>query len=234
VVETIQCKEKRMSPVDEQAANVAKNMFPINAQFVRAAKTNFEAQISVVTALTTKAIESVEQVVDLNFATARASVEDSAASARQMIAAKDPQELLAVTAAQAQPAVARAIAYTRQLAGITAAAQAEITGTFRRELAGIAAAAQAEVTRTAVEKIAETGRKISVLVDEISKTVPTGSENVVAVMKSAVDNATAGYEQFAENAKRAAEAMEANLHAAVNQVSPAAEHKASTTRARRR
>jgi phasin family protein len=217
-----------MSPINEQAATAAKNMFPINEQFIRAAKTNFEAQISVVTGLTTKAIESVKQVVDLNLATARASVEDSAAGARQMLAAKDPQELLSVTAAQAQPAVARAIAYSRQLAGITAAAQAEITRTFRRELAGIAAAVQAEITRTAVEQIAVTDRKISVLVGEISKTVPAGSENVVAVMKSAVDNATAGYEQFTESAKRAADAMEANLNTAVNPVSQAEEHTAST------
>jgi phasin family protein len=220
-----------MSSMNEQPANVANNMFPINEQFISAVKTSFDAQLSVVTALTTKAIESAERVVDLNFATARASVEDSAAGARQMLAAKDPQELLAVTAAQAQPAVAKAIAYSGELTAITAAAQAEITGIVRRELAAIASAAQAEITHTAIEKIAETGRKISVLVDEIAKTVPAGSENVVAVMKSAVDHAAAGYEQFAENAKRAAEAMEANLSNAVNQVPQAAEHEAGTTRA---
>jgi phasin family protein len=223
-----------MPLINEQAANVAKNMFPINEQFISAVKTSFDAQLSVVTALTTKAIESAEQVVDLNFATAKASLEDSAVGARQMLAAKDPQELLAVTTAQAQPAVAKAIAYSRELTGITAATQAEITGTFRRELAAIASAAQAEITHTAIEKIAETGRKISVLVDEISKTAPAGSENVVAVLKSAVDHAAAGYEQFAENAKRAAEAMEANLTTAMNQVSPAAEHKAGNTHRARR
>jgi phasin family protein len=57
--------------------------------------------------------KSAEQVVDLNFATARASVADSAAAARQLLAARDPQELLSVTAAQAQPAVVDRLAHTK-------------------------------------------------------------------------------------------------------------------------
>jgi phasin family protein len=185
-------------------------MFPMNEQLTNAAKTNLEAQLSILTALTTKAFESVEKVVDLNLNAAKASLEDSAVTARQLLAAKDPQEFLSLTAAQAQPSAAKAIAYSRHLAGI-------------------ATAAQAEFTRAAEEQIAETGRKVSALVDDVSKNAPAGSENVIAIMKSAIGNASAGYEQFSKTTKQAVEVVEANLTTAVNQFSNTAEKTANTT-----
>jgi phasin family protein len=183
-------------------------MFPMNEQFASAAKTNIEAQLSIITALTTKAFESMEKVVDLNLNAAKASLEDSAVTARQLLAAKDPQEFLSLTAAQAQPTAAKAIAYSRHLAGI-------------------AAAAQAELTRATEEQIAETGRKVSALVDDVSKNAPAGSENVIAIMRSAIGNANAGYEQFTKTTKQAVEVMEANLNSAVSQFSDAAERTAA-------
>jgi phasin family protein len=188
---------------------------PMNEQFASAAKTNIEAQLSIITALTTKAFESVEKVVDLNLNAAKASLEDSAVTVRQLLAAKDAQEFLSLTAAQAQPTAAKAIAYSRHLAGI-------------------AAAAQAEFTRATEEQIAETGRKVSALVDDVSKNAPAGSENVIAIMKSAIGNANAGYEQFSKTTKQAVEVMEANLNNAVSQFSDAAEKTAaSASRARK-
>jgi phasin family protein len=188
---------------------------PMNEQFASAAKTNIEAQLSIITALTTKAFESMEKVVDLNLNAAKASLEDSAVTVRQLLAAKDAQEFLSLTAAQAQPTAAKAIAYSRHLAGI-------------------AAAAQAEFTRATEEQIAETGRKVSALVDDVSKNAPAGSENVIAIMKSAIGNANAGYEQFSKTTKQAVEVMEANLNNAVSQFSDAAEKTAaSASRARK-
>lgn len=190
-------------------------MFPMNEQFTNAAKANLEAQLSILTALTAKAFESVEKVVDLNLNAAKASLEDSAVAARQLLAAKDPQEFLSLTAAQAQPTAAKAIAYGRHLAGI-------------------ASTAQAEFTRAAEEQIAETGRKVSALVDDVSRNAPAGSENVIAIMKSAIGNASAGYEQLTKTTKQAVEVMEANLNTAVNQFSQAAEQTAgSAGRARK-
>ena len=53
-------------------------------------------------------------------------------------------------------------------------------------------------------------------------------------MKSAIGNASAGYEQFTKTTKQAAEAMEANLNTAVSQFSQAAEQAAATaSRARK-
>jgi phasin family protein len=200
---------KNTFPVNAEFANAAKNMFPNNEQFANAAKTTFATQLSVLTALTTNAFESMEKVMDLNLNAAKASMEESAATARQLLFAKDPQEFLSLTVAQAQPTAAKAIAYSRHLAGI-------------------AAAAKADFTRAAEEQIAETGRKVSAMVDEVAKNAPAGSENAIAMMKSAIGNANVGYAQFTKSTKQAAEVVEANLNIAVNQFSQAAEQTASS------
>jgi phasin family protein len=199
---------KSMFPMPEQL----KTMFPVPEQFSTVAKTNMETQLAVFTALSTKIYESLEQVVDLNINAGKALLEDQAVTTRQLLAAKDPQELLSLTAAQAQPAAAKAIAYGRHLADI-------------------ATSAQAEFTRAAEEQIAETGRKVTAMVEDVSKNAPAGSENVIAIFKSALGNANAGYEQFNRATKQAVEVMEANVNTAVNQFSQTTEK--ATGRARK-
>lgn len=188
-------------------------MFTIPEQFSNVAKANMESQLAIFTTLTSKAFESMEKVVDLNLNVAKASLEDSSIAAKQLLSAKDPQEFFTLTAAQAQPTAAKAIAYGRHLAGI-------------------ATSAQAELTRAAEEQIAETGRKVSALVDDVSKNAPAGSENVIAIVKSAIGNANAGYEQFSRSTKQAVEVMEANMNSAVSQFTQAAEKTAGRARAK--
>ncbi|GAB3547638.1 phasin family protein [Noviherbaspirillum agri] len=186
-------------------------MFTVPEQFSNVAKANIESQLAIFTTLTSKAFESMEKVVDLNLNVAKASLEDTSIAAKQLLAAKDPQEFFTLTAAQAQPTAAKAIAYGRHLAGI-------------------ATSAQAELTRAAEEQFAETGRKVSALVDDVSKNAPAGSENVIAIVKSAIGNANAGYEQFSRTTKQAVEVMEANMNSAVSQFTQAAEKTASRAR----
>jgi phasin family protein len=204
-----------MLSADEQFPDTVNNVFPASEEFVSIAKTNLEAQLSVLTELSTKAIESIQQLVELNLNAAKASTEDSAAVARQVLAAKDPREFLSLTAAQAQPAAARAIAYNLHLAAI-------------------AAATQAEIARAAEEQIVETDRQVFALIDEASKSAPAGSENAIAVMKSAIGNASAGYEHFSKTAKQAVEVMETNLNTAADRFSQSAEQTANAATARAR
>jgi phasin family protein len=177
-------------------------------QFSAATKANFEAQIAMLTALTNKTFESVEKIIDLNMNVAKASLEESTATAKQILAAKDPQEFFSLTAAQAQPSAEKAIAYGRHLANI-------------------ASAAQAEFTKAAEEQIAETNRKVIALVEEVSKNAPAGSESAVAFVKSTIGNASAGFEQFSKTTKQAAETLEANMNTATSQFVQAAEKTAS-------
>lgn len=184
-------------------------MFTIPEQLSAASKASFESQLALLTTLTNKTFESVEKVIDLNINTAKASLEDSNAVAKQFIAAKDAQELLSLVAAQAQPNAEKALAYSRNLASI-------------------ANDVQSEFSKAAETQIAETSRKVLELVEELTKNAPAGSENAIALVKSAIGNVNAGYEQLSKTTKQAVEALEANLNTAVTQFAqPAAKAKAA-------
>lgn len=177
-------------------------MFAIPEQFSNATKANFESQFAIFTALTNKAFEGVEKLVDLNLTAAKASLEETSATAKQLLSAKDPQEFFALSAAQAQPSAEKAIAYGRHLASI-------------------ASGTTAEFSKAAEAQILETNRKVISLVDEVSKNAPAGSESAVALFKSALGSANAGYEQLSRTSKQAAETIEANVNAAVSQFTAA-------------
>ena len=177
-------------------------MFAIPEQFSNATKANFESQFAIFSSLTAKAFEGMEKLVELNLTAAKASLEESSITTRQLLAAKDPQEFFSLTAAQAQPSAEKAMSYSRQVAAI-------------------AAGTQAEFTKAAEAQIAETNRKVITLVDEVTKNAPAGSENVVAAIKASIGNANAGYEQLTKTTKQAVEAMETNVNAAVNQFAQA-------------
>jgi phasin family protein len=179
-------------------------MFAIPEQFSNATKANFESQFAIFSSLTSKAFEGMEKLVELNLTAAKASLDESSVTTRQLLAAKDPQEFFSLTAAQAQPTAEKAMSYSRQVAAI-------------------AAGTQAEFTRAAEQQIAETNRKVISLVDEVTKNAPAGSENVVSIIKATIGNANAGYEQLSKTTKQAMEAVETNVTAAVNQFTQAAQ-----------
>lgn len=178
-------------------------MFAIPEQFSNATKASLESQFALFSSLTAKTFEGVEKLVELNISTARSTLEESSAAARQLLGAKDPQEFFSLTASQAQPNAEKALAYSRQLASIA-------TGTG------------AEFSKAAESQIVEANRKVISLVDEVSKNAPAGSESFVAAVKTAISNANAGYEQFSKTSKQAVEALETNMNAAVSQFSATA------------
>ena len=178
-------------------------MFSSPEQFSAATKANFEAQLALITALTNKAFESVEKLVDLNLTVAKTSIEESNAAAKQLLAAKDPQEFFSLASAQAQPTAEKAVAYGRHVASI-------------------ASSAQAEFSKAAESQIAEANRKAVELFEEATKNAPAGSENIISIVKSAFGNVNAGYEQLTKTTKQAVEAIETNVSTAVSQFSQAA------------
>ena len=175
-------------------------MFAIPEQFSNATKANLESQFALLSSLTSKTFESMEKLVELNINTARATLSDGSSSARQLLAAKDPQEFFQLSAAQAHPTAEKALTYSRQLASIASG-----TG--------------AEFSKAAESQIVEANRKVIALVDEVSKNAPAGSETFVAAVKTAISNANAGYEQFSKTTKQAVEALESNMNAAISQYS---------------
>ncbi len=92
---------------------------------------------------------------------------------------------------------------------------------YGTHLAGIASSTQAEFTKAAEAQIAQASRKVSELVDEAARKAPAGTESMVAIVKTAIGNASNGYEQMSRTSKQAVEALEANLNTAVSALSQA-------------
>lgn len=179
-------------------------MFTTPEQFSAATKAGVSAQYDTFSAFSGKALENVEKIIGLNLSLVKATFAESTSTAKQLFAAKDPQEFFSLTTAQLQPTAQNAIAYSRHLAAI-------------------ASGAQAEFTKAAEQQIAENNRNVLSLIDEVSKNAPAGSENAIALVKNAVGNLNAGFEQVSKTTKQAVDTIESNLATAVDQFAQTAE-----------
>jgi phasin family protein len=205
---------KNFQPSNEQFASLIKNMIPVNGQFPSsvqnvfcgneefhdAVKNGLAAQTSFLNSLTANAFATTEKILRLNMAAAKASMEESAVVTKQLLTSTTPQEFMKLTAAQSEPASAKAMAYQRQLIDISSAARAAFAQAIE-------------------EQHTQTWRKISTMVENCAKNSPAGSDNLVGMAKSAISNAKAGYEQFNKAGRQATESIEANVKSAVKQVS---------------
>jgi phasin family protein len=89
----------------------------IPAQFSEARAKQLDAQFNLFRTLTGNAFNGVEKIIALNFDTTRDALEKSTALVRQVAAAKDPRDLIAITG-QTQSQFESVLAYGRQLFGI--------------------------------------------------------------------------------------------------------------------
>ncbi len=162
-------------------------------QIVAAQKANIETLFG----LTNKAFEGVEKLVELNLQVARTALGEAAEASNAVLSVKDAQELVALQTALLQPAAEKAAAYSRHVYDI-------------------AAATSAEVTKVAEAQLAEAQKKFMAVVDNAAKNAPAGSENAVALVKSAVAAANNAFESVHKAAKQAADVAEANFTAMTN------------------
>ncbi|RYE92397.1 MAG: phasin family protein, partial [Oxalobacteraceae bacterium] len=77
----------------------------------------WDAQLDAFHALSTRALDSAEQLLALNIKTSRASVEQATGTLRQMLHAGDPRDLFAI-GSQAQGQWQQMFSYSRELLGI--------------------------------------------------------------------------------------------------------------------
>ena len=126
---------------------------------------------------------------------------------------KDAQELLALQASLLQPAAEKAAAYSRHVYDIAAATNAEVDQGRRS-----AGRRRAEEVHGAWST-------------PPSKNAPAGTENAVALVKSAVAAANNAYESVQKAAKQAADVAEANFQAMTNTAVKATQATARSKRA---
>ena len=159
-------------------------------QLIAAQKANIETLFG----LTNKAFEGVEKLVELNLQVAKTALGEAGDTARAAFSVKDAQELLALQASLLQPSAEKAAAYSRHIYDITASTNAE-------------------VTKAVEAQVADAQKTFINLVDSASKNAPAGTENAVALVRSAVAAANNAFESVQKAAKQATDVAEANFHA---------------------
>jgi phasin family protein len=159
-------------------------------QVVNSQKTNAETAFG----LTAKAFEGVEKLIELNISAAKNAIAEASQLSQALLSAKDLQEVAALHSSLLQPAAEKAAAYSRYVYEI-------------------AASTSAEVTRVAEAQSAEAQAKFMAIVDTAAKNAPAGTENTVALIKSAMAAATNAIETAQKAGKKAAGAAEANFKA---------------------
>ncbi len=167
--------------------------FATPEQFAAANKANVETLLTVANT----AFASAERLAALNLNTARSLLEDSVSNVKAMMAVKDPQGLVALQASLAQPAVEKAVAYSRSVYEIATQTQEELAKVFDSQVS--------EMNKTVVSAL-----------DKAVKSAPAGSDVAVAAVKQAIAAANSAYDSMTKAAKQVAEIAEANVAAATS------------------
>lgn len=168
-------------------------MFKTPEQFAAANKASVDAMLS----LANTALASAERFAALNLNTARTMLEDGVANTKAILAAKDPQEAMAVQASLAQPNVEKAVAYGRSLTEISAQSKEEVAKLLEGQFGDFQ-------------------KQVASLLDQAAKSAPAGSDVAVAAVKSAIAAATSAFDNMNKAAKQVADIAEANVTAATN------------------
>jgi phasin family protein len=170
-------------------------MYVTPEQIQAANKANVESILAVANAQ----FAALEKLANLNANTVRSAFEDSMSNTRALLGAKDVQEFVSLQNAFAQPAVEKAIAYSKSVYEISTNANAELT-------------------KVAEKRVAEWNENFVSLLDKVSKNAPAGSDVAVAAVKSMLAAANSAYDNFNKVAKQATEIAEANVSAATETV----------------
>lgn len=157
-------------------------------QVIAANKANLETLMG----LTNKAFAGVEQLIELNIATAKAALSDTQQQTQAMLSVKDAQELLALQASLFQPLAEKVVAYNR-------------------ELYEIASGTGSHFTANAEGHLAEAQKAFNAMVDNAAKNAPAGSDAAMAAFKTAIHAGNNALESVQKAVKQASDVAHANL-----------------------
>jgi len=163
-------------------------MFTIE-QIVNSQKTHLETSFG----LAGTFFEGFQQLMDLNMEAAKSALSEAAQTSQAVLSVKDPQDLVALQATLLQPVAEKAAAYTRSVYEIAAS-----TG--------------AEVTRVVEATTAEAQARVVAIIDTAVKNAPAGSQQGVALFKSAFAAANNAIESAQKASKQATEVAQANFN----------------------
>src|SRR2546425_3404521 len=173
----------------------ARKMYVTPEQIQAANKANVETLLAVANTQFT----ALEKLANIQASAVKSAFEDSVANARALLGAKDVQEFVTLQNSFTQPAIEKAIAYSKSVYEV-------------------ATEANAELSKVAERRVAEWNENFVTLLDKVSKNAPAGSDVAVAAVKSMLAAANSAYDNLTKAAKQATEIAEANVAAATETV----------------
>jgi phasin family protein len=170
-------------------------MYVTPEQIQAAQKANVEALLAVANAQ----FAAFEKLANLSAGAMKNAFEESMNNTRVLMGAKDVQEFVTLQSSLAQPAIEKAIAYSKSVYEV-------------------ATEANGELSKVAERRVAEWNENFVSLLDKVSKNAPAGSDVAVAAVKSMLAAANSAYDNMNKVAKQASEIAEANVAAATETV----------------
>lgn len=158
-----------------------------------------KANVDAILAAANAQFAAFEKLASLNASAFKTAFEESLANARALAGAKDMQEVVALQSSFAQPAIEKAIAYSKSVYEV-------------------ATSANTELSKLAEKRASEWNENFVSMLDKVTKNAPAGSDAAVAAVKSMIAAANSAYDNLNKVAKQATEIAEANVAAATETV----------------
>ena len=179
-------------------------MYAIPEQIAAANKASIESLIG----LANTQFTALQRLSALNVNLAKSAFEESVSFTKSLLGAKDPQAFASLNATAAQPALEKAIAYSRGVYEIVTQTNAEMK-TF------------------AEAQVGEFNKNIVGYLDQVSKNAPAGSDVIVAAVKSALAATNSAYDRMSSVTKQASDIVESKFNDATTAVLNSAKKKAA-------
>ncbi|NPT46383.1 TIGR01841 family phasin [Paraburkholderia sp. 1N] len=167
-------------------------------QFIAAQKNHADTFFG----LTNKVFDGFEKLTILNLQAAKSIITETQETTGKALSGKDPQDLLELQNALAQPAAEKTRAYSRHAYEILSATHAEFVKFAEAQFSGY-------------------GQNVQDFVDSVAKNAPAGSEPAVALLKSTITAALTAYDTANKATRQVVEIAESNFDAATAAASKA-------------
>jgi phasin family protein len=185
-----------MRPKNSESTSTKEIAMYVTPEQIQATnKANMEAILN----LASTQFAALEKFASLNANAVKSVFEDGIANARALAGAKDVQELVSLQSTFAQPAIEKAIAYSKSVYEVAT----ETSGEF---------------SKATERRIAEWNENFVSMLDKAAKNAPAGSDVAVSAVKQMLAAANSAYDNFNKVAKQATEIAEANVAAATETV----------------
>lgn len=150
-----------------------------------------------------QAYAGMEKLVELNMAATKAALGESFGHLQAVLAAKDPQALMALQTSFVQPMGAKSMAYFQHVQSIATEGQSDFTAKLESQ-------------------IAEAQKAFGDSIEQMSKNAPAGSEAAVAAFQSAMSNGQKAVESAQAAIKKATATAQANFDSVATQAADVA------------